>query len=189
MRNRPAIQSRLQAIGARSWGQFSPDFVRDLADRLDGHRVLEVFAGNGLLSALLKEQGINVRATSILSGQDGHEHGLLHEVEEISATAAVERYGADSDILLMSWPPATEAAAEAVIAWSTDRPIIFIGEITRPELGFSGLGGCASDRLFAITEVMSEFGSYRGRGSLDRAVELRLDPHLLSQFGARGFSY
>ena len=171
------------------WGSFHASFLDELGNRLKGHRVLEVFAGNGLLAALLSVRGVPVKATSLFAGHDGHEHGLLYPVEELRAIEAVERYGDEHDILLMSWPTATEAAAEAVIAWGSDRPIIFIGEITNPDLGFSGLGGCASDRLFAVTEVMAEFGTYRGRGHLDRAVELRLDPELLNKFGAPGFSF
>lgn len=176
-----------EAHRTRSWGSFSAPFIHELADRLTGLRVLEVFAGNGLLAALLKECDVTVTATSVLSGQDWHEHGLLHPVEELRAREAVERHGSQHDVLLMSWPPANEAATDAAIAWGSERPIIFIGEITDASRGFAGLGGCASDLFFAITRIDREFATYRGRGSLDRAVEMHLDAGLLgnARAGAR----
>lgn len=157
-----------------SWGNFSAPFLDEVSAHLRGKRVLEVFAGNGLLAKGLTERGVDIRSTSLFSGIDGHDQGMHFPVEKIEASDAVDRYGPWADALLMSWPPANEAAAKCVVRWGKDRDVIFIGEMTRPELGFAGLGGCGSDLLFANTSVHHRFLSYVGRGFLDVAVSLRM---------------
>lgn len=52
-------------IGTRAvYWRDSPGFIDELANELNGMRVLEVFAGNGLLAALLAERGISITATT-----------------------------------------------------------------------------------------------------------------------------
>lgn len=157
-----------------SWGNFSAPFLDELSAYLRGKRVLEVFAGNGLLAKGLAEREVDIRSTSLFSGIDGHDQGMHFSVERIEASAAVDQYGSWADALLMSWPPANEAAAKCVSRWGEGREVIFIGEMTRPDLGFAGLGGCGSDLLFSITRVHHRFASYAGRGFLDVAVSLRM---------------
>jgi hypothetical protein len=164
----------MRTSGPIAWGNFSNPFLDDLARFVAGRRVLEVFAGNGLLARELSSRGADIRATSLLSGIDGHADGMFFEVEEVEASAAVALHGDWADVLLMSWAPATEAAARCVARFGGGKDIVFIGEITRPELGMGGLGGCGSDRLFQATRVTSRFGTYEGRGHLDVAVVLRL---------------
>ncbi len=144
-----------------AYGNFSPGFVRSLAGRLRGQRVLEVFAGNGLLAARLAAHGVDIRATSLFAGHDGHERGMHHPVEQLDAVAAVGRYGDVSDILLMSWPTVTEAAARAVLEWGSERAVVFVGEIPRPEWGMAGLSGCATDLFHEITDVVEELTRLR----------------------------
>lgn len=158
-----------------SYGNFTPDFLDELAVVLRGKRVLEVFAGNGLLASLLATRGIEITSTSRLSGHDGHESGFHHPVIEMEADQAVTSLGAERDVLLMSWPTADEGATRAALAWGEDRPIIFIGEITRFGEGMMGLGGCASDLFFAITEIEHDITSYEPRNRLERAVVMRLN--------------
>lgn len=177
-----------KAMRVVSFGNFDEHFIEELTRFCAGKRVLEVFAGNGLLAGLLAQGGVNVRATSKFSSIDGHGDGMLHPVEEIDAVSAVRLYEDVSDVLLMSWPTTTEAAADAVIAWGSERDVIFIGEMTRPELGRGGLGGCATDRLFAITTVGQSFQSYRGRGHLERAVTLRLEAKRVDRY-PHGFCF
>jgi len=131
-----------------AFGHFTPSFLDDLADLLAGKRVLEVFAGNGLLAASLAQRGIAITATSLFSGHDGHRAGLLYPVIELDAVAAVHAFGNDADILLMSWPTTTDAAAVAALVWGPVRDIIFIGEVT--DYGKGHLGGCATDLFFEV---------------------------------------
>jgi hypothetical protein len=45
---------------AFSWGTFDEVFLNDLAGYLQGRRVLETFAGNGLLAHHLRQRGVNI---------------------------------------------------------------------------------------------------------------------------------
>lgn len=159
-----------------SWGSFDPEFINELSKWIDGRLVLEVFAGNGLLSKLLTDKGVNVKATSLLSGHDGHQHGMQFEVEELDASRAIKFYGEKSEILLMSWPVASEAATKAALLWGDEKPIVFIGEVTNHDLGFSGLGGCASDLFFELTNEGKVFSTYKPRNMLERAAVRYVDP-------------
>lgn len=158
-----------------SWGDFDARFVNELADWIGENRVLEVFAGNGLLAAKLAARGVSVVSTSLFSGHDGHDWGMHYPVVEIEASAAVRRFGPEADVLLMSWPVASEAAMRATALWGADRPIVFIGEVTRLELGSMGLGGCASDLFFEVTDEVAAFGAYSPRNMLERAAVRKLD--------------
>ena len=160
-----------------SWGRFDPAFLDDLASRLSGLRVLETFAGNGLLAAGLAARGIDVLATSILSGEDRHDEGMYHHVLRLDATEAVLGPGRDRDALLMSWPPANGSAARCAAAWGEGRPLAFVGEATDPERGW--LGGCGTDDLFAMMADVEPVMTYAGRNWLDVAftATVRIPSH------------
>ena len=153
--------------GPFSWGALTPDFLDDLAARLAGLRVLETFAGNGLLAAGLAARGVDVLATSLLTGHDGHAHGMHHPVEVLDAVSAVRRHGGGRDVLLMCWPPADDAAVMAALEWGDGRPVVFVGEVTDLAKGF--FGGCASDLFFEVTEAGDGIQAYEGRSRHDRA--------------------
>jgi len=157
-----------------AYGNFTPEFLDELAEILRDRKVLEVFAGNGFLASLLSSRGIDIQATSQFTGHDGHEFGMYHHVIEMDASDAVLSLGSNADVLLMSWPPADEGATKAALAWGDDRPIVFIGEISRFDEGMAGLGGCASDLFFEITVIERDIPSYQPRNRLDRAVIMHL---------------
>jgi hypothetical protein len=167
-----------------SFGNFTPGFVRELAEMFKGKSVLEIFSGNGLLARDLSDAGLKIRATSLFQGHDGHAQRIHYNVEEMDAVRAVKAYGSVSDVLLMSWPTTTEAAAAAALEWGSDKPIVFVGEITQPDLGMIGLGGCASDFFFAVTKIDSEMTSYVGRNRMDRAVVMRVIPECIARWQA-----
>lgn len=147
-------------LPAGTFWRGGAEFVEELAESLRGKRVLEICAGNGLLAGLLAARGVEVKATSLFSGMDAHDRGLFHPVEEMSAVAAVAAYGAESDVLLVSWPLPTDETLDAARLWGAGRPIAFIGELSNPAAGI--YGGCASDAFFEQTRIESSFGSYRG---------------------------
>lgn len=155
-----------------SFGTFDDPFMNELVDWIDGRSILEVFAGNGLLASKLESRGVDVVATSLFRGHDGHGAGMYFDVVEMRASTAARQY-VDRDILLMSWPTADEGALQAALAWGEERPIVFIGEVTRLDEGL--LGGCASDMFFDLTEETTAFSSYNARNILERAAvrELR----------------
>ena len=166
-----------------SWGTFDHAFVDELAAALAGMRVLEVFAGNGMLSAKLAERGVDVLATSLFSSHDGSINGMHHPVLEMRAAEAARTHG-DRDVLLMCWPPSDEAAAQAALLWGEERPLVFIGEVTDFESG--SLGGCASDLFFELSDVRREFAAYRSdRSGLDRAQLRSMRPGSTAEYVAR----
>lgn len=159
-----------------SYGSFTDGFVDDLASRMRGLRVLEVFAGNGLLASKLAARGVDVVATTVFSSHDGHHLGLLHPVFPMDARLAVEAYGPGADVLLMSWPTTDQAAWGAAMRWGPERPMVYIGEAPLPDLPFGGYPGCASDLFFEATEVVEPVASYVSRNIMDTASVRRARP-------------
>lgn len=151
------------------FGNFDDRFCDELKTWLDGRRVLETFAGNGLLASMLASRNVDIVSTTIFSGHDGHRYGMHHDVIEMDAVAAVARYGAERDVLLMCWPTTVEATTRAALLW-WPKPIVFIGEVTDHSLGMLGLGGCATDLFFDITEETERFSTYKSRNMLERAA-------------------
>lgn len=151
---------------------FKPSgaFIDELADYLRGKQVLEIFAGNGLMAQLLSSSGVSITATSLLSGHDGHQQGMNFSVEEMEARIAVQTYGDNSDVLLVSWPVADQSILPAVDLWGSKKPIVYIGEAPNPTLpGLSGLPGCACDEFFERITWEREFESYPATNMLEKA--------------------
>lgn len=159
--------------GIVKWGSFSPAFLDSLANALSGRRVLEVFAGNGFLASELSRRGIDIVATTLFSGHDGHDRGMHFAVEELEASAAIAKHGKNRDLLLMSWPVSTPSATFAALRWGLDRPIAFIGEISNPARGL--YGGCADDLFFELTRTISEIPGFQPRNMLEKALILEID--------------
>lgn len=147
--------------GGTYW-QPSYAFLDELVAYLRGKRVLEVFAGNGYMAGWLARAGVDIKATSRFSGHDAHERGLYHDVEELDAVEAVARYGQAADVLLICWPTTTPAVLRAAQRWGANRPIVYIGEVTKLEL--NQLAGCATDEFFYSIQEGPHFKSYHGRG-------------------------
>ena len=169
-----------------SYGRFDAAFVDELAGYLGGTKVLEIFAGNGLLSSMLSARGVDVLPTTRFSSHDGNELGIYADVVEADAVTAVAEHGPGRDVLLVSWPTTTEAMTRAALEWGSERPIVFVGEITRPDLGMSGLGGCATDSFFEMTDIAMDFRSYRPRGLLERAVVMHAKPDHVERYRLDG---
>lgn len=155
------------------FGAFGEEFINDLAVFLKGQRVLEIFAGNGLLAAKLNNLGISIKATTILAGMDRHSDGLYYPVENLNAISAVTQFGKDYDILLMCWPTVTEDAIRAVDAWGQEKKIVFIGEVT--DYSINHFGGCATDDFFKQTTPLYKFESYKGN-FIEQALILKYTP-------------
>jgi hypothetical protein len=150
------------------FGNFEDRFCDELKTWIGERRVLETFAGNGLLASMLAIRNVNIVSTTTFSGHDAHELGMFHDVIEMDTVEAVSRFGSERDILLMCWPTTIEATTKSALLWGK-KPIVFIGEVTDRTLGFAGLGGCATDLFFDITVETEQFAAYRPRTMLDQA--------------------
>jgi hypothetical protein len=160
----------------RTWGNFDKEFVDELASWVGERKVLEVFAGNGVLANELAKRGVDIVATSKHSHSfDGDRKDFAFDVKECEARDAVIQYGDDRDILLMSWPTTIdEGASGAALLWGQDRLIVFIGEVTDLPKGF--YGGCATDLFFDMTEETASFTNYKTDG-VDKAIVRRTVSH------------
>lgn len=125
---------------ANKWGMWTIVdlmWTKQLADWIDGRKVLEVMAGRGWLAKALASHGVDIIATDNQSWNHS-KHGIF-DIQRIDAIAAV-RQNDNSDILLIAWPPYNEPIATRTCdAWGTKRPIVYIGE---------GQNGCTADNEF-----------------------------------------
>lgn len=89
------------------WAYISAPFVNDLAKFLDGHKVLEVMAGNGYISKGLRDNGADVICTDSLAWTKENETGkhLLTDVEALDAIEAFQKYQDEIDYIIMCWSP------------------------------------------------------------------------------------
>lgn len=165
-----SIPENYERVRGNFW-RPSKAFVHELSEYLAGREVLEIFAGNGYLARALHSKGIQITATSILSGHDNHEAGFYFPVMEVDAVTAVSQLSGGKDVLLVSWPTVTDQMLKAAIAWGSDRDIIFIGETT--DYSKNQLGGCATDEFFEVVREVHRFETYQGN-HYESAVVYRL---------------
>lgn len=152
-------------IDGFSFFKKDPLFITELSNYLKDKKVLEIFSGNGLLSRILYDNGVNIRATSLFKGYDHSSIFKFFDVEELSCFDAVNKYGDDADVLLMSWPEANNDALIASVNFFKkdvfgNKKIVYIGEKTDVKNGI--LGGCASDLFFELFLKPEHVFSYAG---------------------------
>lgn len=132
---------------------YSRELIDSLVEHLTGKRVLEVFAGRGQMTALLRDQGIEVVATSIQNCHDRSEDlGYCVEVEQLGVGEAVQAYADWLDVILVGWPTTCPSLARAVRHIPARAEVVFIGEVTDWNCNPPFLGGCATDEFFAAVE-------------------------------------
>lgn len=162
-----------------SFWRRSDEFVNELSHYLQGKRVLEIFAGNGLLANLLSKKGIDIVSTSLFSDYDRSSFKKYHPVIEMHAMAAIRQYGPKSDVLLMVWPEANTVALNAALEFNLlgddtaqQREIVFIGEKT--DYAKDILGGCATDEFFEVFSTIKHSFKYEGnRAEVAQALVMR----------------
>lgn len=143
------------------YGLITEDFINNLAEYLEGKRVLEVMAGKGYISLGLKNKGIDVIATDDKSwGIPTDENSI--EIEELDGLLAVKKYGKDIDYVIMSWSPLNNPIDyEVLIELRKINPeaiIIVIGE----------LNGCTgSDEFRKNIEFVEDDSFYKVSNSYE----------------------
>lgn len=158
------------------WGYalITNKFIETLSSYLKGKKVLEVMAGRGLLSALLREKEIDTICTDSNDWGGSSEEYAYTEIEIIEAEEAVRKYGENIDHVLMVWPPMKEDHAYRVIkALREVNPtasVIYIGEN----------GGCTADKNFFNIVKNVEDSSFRNvQSSYDQFYFLNDRPYLV----------
>jgi len=132
------------------------DWIIPLSKWIGSRKCLEVMSGTGSLSFALKQQGTDIMATDDFSwtGQNNWNQNKNYwtNIENIDAVKAVEKYGKEVNVIIMSWPYMDDIAYKVLLKMREVNPfciMIFIGE---------GYGGCtASDEFFdSIIEIEDE---------------------------------
>ncbi len=107
--------------------------------------ILEVCAGTGYWSRLLRDRGVDVVATDLLE-PDGHFAGITWtDVEPLDAAEAAARYtrvdARTTRTLLLVWPPMSDVADRALAEFENrgGETVIYVGE---------GRRGCTGDDGF-----------------------------------------
>lgn len=124
--------------------------VNNLKEFIGNSKVLEIMAGTGYVGNILAMNGID-----IISTDDGSWNNTFNKIyrrdESIDCIKAIEKYGKECDVLLISWVPYMEnIGAKAMSLYHEINPngaIIWIGEPA---------GGCCGDD--EDFEVMEKIG-------------------------------
>lgn len=146
-------------IQEQGFALLSKEWIEPFAKWIGNKRCLEIMAGCGAMSYALKEYGVNVKATDDFSWNGiGHwnDNDMWIDVENIDCVKAIEKYGKDIDIIIISWPYINKTAYESLLKMREVNPnarMIYIGE---------GWGGCtANDDFFEnIEEIEDELIDY-----------------------------
>ena len=124
--------------------------INNLKEFIGDSKVLEIMAGTGYVGNLLSMNGVDIISTDNNSWNDTF-NTVYRRDDCIDCIKAIEKYGKECDVLLMSWVPYQETiGAKAMSLYHEINPngaIIWIGE---PE---GGCCGCEED-----FEVMRRIG-------------------------------
>lgn len=143
-------------------------FIKALANFIGDSKVLEVFAGSGLLTSQLKDAGVDIRATDNFSWNIETDN-----VENIDAVEAVKKYS-DVDYILMSWQPYDKShdyeMVQALKKYNPEARIINITE---------GYGGCiGSTAFYEAVEAVENDKFYDVTSSYERWKGVHDYPYL-----------
>jgi hypothetical protein len=138
-----AFKLRKQWIKKGMFALVTWSWVTPFAKWIGNKKCLEVMAGRGWLSLALHSLGVDITATDDYSwSKERKWDEPVTEVEELDAIKAVEKYGKDIDLLIISWPYMDDNAYKTITALHKINPnalIVYIGE---------GCGGCTADDDF-----------------------------------------
>lgn len=128
---------------------FSKEVIQEMIHFIDHRKVLEVCAGKGWLSKLLKDAGVDLISTDNYSWDERSRFtpwkDKFTDVIQLDALEAMDQYP-DSDVIILSWPEYLSPLAAFVLNRCIERniPLIYIGEWQ---------GGCtANDEFFDIID-------------------------------------
>lgn len=114
------------------WHVPNQQWLQDLHTFISGRRVLEIMAGNGVITSQLRKLGDQVVATDSFDwqGQDIQTPQPWTDVKSMSATMAIQSL--PFEVLIMSWAPDTDESDVSVLSELRQRnfqgDFIVIGE-------------------------------------------------------------
>ena len=139
-----SIQLRQKFIEKMGFAYVSWRWVNPLVSWIGERKVLEVMSGKGTLAYALQEKGVNVIATDDFSWHENMKwNSLWTKITDMDALTAIETYGEECDVLIMSWAPYNKPIGYEVLQkYHEVNPngiLLVIGE---------GYGGCTADNNF-----------------------------------------
>lgn len=149
------IGVRDKVIKRQGFALLTNEWVDDFAKWINGRRCLEVMSGTGALAKCLKDRGVDIIATDNFSWNEGNNISEFKNfwtgIENIDDVSAIDKYGKDVDIIIMSWPEMESVAYQVLLNMRLTNPnavLVYIGE---------GYGGCtADDDFFDIAEYVDD---------------------------------
>jgi hypothetical protein len=150
------LTARSKYIEEGMFAFVSWKWVNPLAEWIGERKCLEVMAGRGILSFALRQKGIDIIVTDDFSWANTLEHckswiNTVTDVENMDAIKAVEQYGSEINVLIMSWAYMDDTAYRVIKRLYEVNPfaqVIYIGE---------GRGGCtADDSFFEHFEIIED---------------------------------
>lgn len=172
-----SLQFRGEIMGLCGYCLLSYDWLRPLAEWIGPRRCLEIMCGSGALSYGLWRCGVEIRATDDLSWSKTHAVSWFSqawtEIEPLAACAAIERYGAQSELVICAWPFLSEDCYQALLKMREVNPaaqMIFIGEWR---------GASASDSFFDAARPVESEDFQRAVANFKRVYSVRDWPYLL----------
>lgn len=125
---------------------ISQDWINTLSEMLKGKKCLEIMCGTGALSKCLQDKGIMIKATDNFSWNGvsdwNKSKNYWTDIENIDCIDAIEKYGKDTDYIIMGWAYMDDTGYRALLKMREVNPyckMIYIGERN---------GGCTADDNF-----------------------------------------
>ena len=118
---------RAKFCGLISWSVPDEGATEAIKGFVEGGRILEVGAGNGLYSVLLNRSGVYCKPTDNYGTKYFVCDNNLTEIEKLDETQAITKYG-DYEVLMMIWPPPSDPMACKALKAFKGNKVIYAGE-------------------------------------------------------------
>lgn len=144
-----SIYIREEFIRLQGFTLLTHEWIDKLVKWIGTRKCIEVMAGSGSLSKILRDKNIDIIATDTFTwtssfGSWNSINNYWTSIEKIDCVDAIEKYK-DRDLVIMSWPPYQEDSAYKCLLQmrkvNPNMQMIVIGE---------GSGGCTADDAFLI---------------------------------------
>lgn len=144
-----SMMLRHSVIPLQGYAIISKDWVKPFAKWIGKRKCLEIMAGKGALSCALRNEGKTVISTDGYKWQQFDFNKLWTKVEEMDAIDAIEKYGKDVDIIIMSWCWMDDLGYKCLLKMREVNPkavMVYIGE---------PMGGCTgNNNLYEEMEII-----------------------------------
>ena len=125
------LDIRKLIVSLQGFSLVSKDWVHPFKDWIGNRKVLEIMSGLGVLSSALREEGVDLISTDDYTATNFDFNTLWTNIEKLDALTAIEKYGKETDIIIMSWCYTDETGYNCLKKMREVNPnavMIYIGE-------------------------------------------------------------